>query len=252
MMVRCLMMRGNGLMNLKSIYKYGLMLSGGFLPGVLADTDYEHWQKALAALRTADIVETRAHLEAINSKGYGPWHMTGLLEEKENNLIKALLAYKRAQKEASLWLLPEAVAAVARVQRKLNQPPHVCYEYALTLVYIVWPVMFQVLFLMGWAGALRTMRYRRRYLIKLFIAVFMIIAAGWLLSIQRMIVKTDRALVVQPVALFIGPSDAYQKRARLLAGDEVIVKKITQDKRWYKVKQANIDGWVPADVLERI
>lgn len=169
------------------------------------------------------------------------------------NYAPALSNFYKAQKKASLSLLPKIEHAIKTILYKTGQQEDLFLEQlALYAQRCVPLIILQFLFLFLWIFLgiiflrfLEIKNYIRNLLIvMLFVVGFLLVNQYWFSTRVRGIVMQDQT------NLFIGPCVDYQIIEQLATAQQVKVLYKKED--WYKIKSNHGVGWVQAQSIDII
>lgn len=237
-------------MSLKNIFNLFLLL---FILNksliLLAD---ENWLKAFNAVENCDFAVARSYLEQQLNKGYGSYRFLGALLEKNKEYPQALVAYRRAQKEVGIKTFFDAISNIKRVKESLGHEVNVFYEYSVTLLFLIWGLFFQIIFLLGLFLFSKLLRSKQDFFLSFILALSFCSFGIIGYCIMKKFERKDQAVVIKEGLLRIGPDSFYQERELLKVGKEVMFLQKNDVNNWYKVVSNGVLGWVSGDVLEKI
>lgn len=181
----------------------------------------------------------------------------GVLYNKGNTLYQlkqypqALASLRRAQRHASFSLLKDinyTIDLLLTACEKNNNQSAIASigMYARSLFP---PLLLQMLIIFVLI-ALTVLIMRRRYHVKLMLLLVLIgICSSAILTYSYSIDGQKYGIVnAADVVLYAGPGDSYARVGSLCQLDHVAIGK--QEDTWYKIRHADLTGWVSAQALE--
>jgi tetratricopeptide (TPR) repeat protein len=193
----------------------------------------------------------------ITHKSPAVWYNMGNVAFKKENLIAAILYWKRAQKDADWHLYQQCGQQCAHAYTMLNQKTaHIsenfwslCQRILLAIpmlaVQILFFLLFSILLVLNYYWFLRKKRIRCIACSLCLVAVIGIMHYGMQLK------KATFGLIMNPdVVLYAGPDQHYHQKAVLPAGTSIRI--LQQKDDWAKIAWRTHSGWVMKTELEII
>lgn len=187
--------------------------------------------------------------QSIEHKGPAVWFNMGNCAYKSENYVDALLYWRRAEKHAACnatftainnnYKLLEKELGITNTRMGWQR----LFQY-LSVVPLLW---MQLVFLFLWIVLLIVLRRlirKKRYGI-LFLYLLCMVLLICFIGIKYAIMKEQRGIVMQKVALYVGPDKNYHVVGTIDKATEVSIDE--NDGQWIKVNGPHDKGWVHCD-----
>lgn len=181
---------------------------------------------------------------------------------------EALLHWRRAENDWGLFHRYELIDNIALVKNELEVNSlqkdvggpsqrffHVCDDIGMaysTFVRSIPLLFLQLLFLGVWGFLFLYSRYlyRRHHRFIMVVLFFLLAGAGGMLATKYGALHQQQGVVISEGRLYSGPGESYQFLGSALEGQEVSIKRETED--YFKVKIGAITGWLHKKHLGKI
>jgi len=188
----------------------------------------------------------------ISNKGPVLWYNSALCHLELQEPVKALIAFKRAERFANNTLLTKIEPLIKKVQTELNQPhesdwiqgmrryaSYFSLFWLQVLVLLLW--WFAAIGL--WCGFFKKTWQRFLLVISLLFCVGSIAVVWWART-------SCAAVALNETSFYIGPNVDFHEVGSVTKGQLVTVKK--HDGQWYNIKTKTGSGWIVQENLEPI
>jgi len=218
-----------------------------------ASVEQEAFLKANSLYSQKKYDEAIRLYETIENKGSATLHNMGNCYFKMQEYVRAILLWRKAQKNASLKKFESIEKNIALAYDKLNRS----YDSATSgffkkIIYVIPLLTLQLLFLIFWflLFLIFICLKKLRMLILSVLLPVTIVVAIILIAKYRDELYQRGIVIKKEMALFSGPDTNYHKIGKASMADEVVLLK--SDKGWHKIKHGKYIGWVLADTIEII
>jgi tetratricopeptide (TPR) repeat protein len=197
---------------------------------------------------------------SIPDKSAAVWYNSGNCFYHLGNYIQALVAFKRAQREATSSLRVcidsnitqtyDALGVHNQTARSYMQRVYAYIQSSISLRMLFW---LQLLFLIILYAVLVSIWYVRRsalYLTIVSILGCLILLIGITIGIRYHTMYYRHGIVVQQGSLYVGPDKKYDAAGPVVPADEITI--LEKRPEWYKVKKEKTVGWIPAELVALI
>jgi len=201
-------------------------------------------KKYKKALKSYDLIE---------KKGPATWYNMGNSAFKTGDYPRAILYWRRAQKNSSYKTIKNSEHNISIAYKKLGYEKDKSTLGFLNKHVSVIPLfVLQILFLFFWIAFFVSLFYLKklRKFVLLIVLVINFLLATLSITKYRSIIYQRGVVMQKDTNLFVGPDKNYHKITSLGVADEFKVLK--KYKKWYKIKYNKFTGWVLADKVEII
>jgi len=197
---------------------------------------------------------------SLPNKSTAVWYNTGNGLYHLGNYIEALVAFKRAERDATSMQRQAIEHNIHQVREALDIPPAVVsyaqrlYEFFTRPLGIVSLLFLQIMFLLllyCTFFCMRRMFRSKKYGICFVWLTGLTFWCGISLGIKAYDTRYERGIVIQQQGtMFVGPDKKYDASGTIMLADELII--LEKRAEWYKVKKGKLFGWVPAEFIAEI
>ena len=221
------------------------LVFGSFL---MAITDQELFLQANRAYRDGDYQKALVLYERLEHKTPTVWYNIGNASYYQEQMLEALVAYKRALKGADAQLYADCMHNMHAVYAALGLEvtPHRWYDISYTyadaaqLIVVLVLVLMLVWSLMPIGAA--------AYGVGMSLLMLSALTAGAVVGTRYWYEIHPQAVVIKPdCAIYPGTDIRFEVQTQLKAGDELSV--LARKNEWAKVSCSTCTGWVMADSL---
>lgn len=208
-----------------------------------------------------DFVKARECYEQIPHKNADLWQNIGNCYYNESNDAKALVCWKRAQRDAGYNQLDQLFESEKLVLNKVNCPCDGVFIRGVKKVILALPkllmqvllMLFLLLFLVLFYECVlqKKKKYtsiacKKSYLCFL---LFSIVVLMLLIAAKDKFVKEKQGVIMQhKVAVHVGPESSFHQKTVLPQG--CIVEVIDEDRGMYKISCSQGFGWIASENIE--
>jgi len=187
--------------------------------------------------------------DSIAHKGYAVWYNMGNTAYQLDNIIDALVYWKRSQKNANRIWFEKAQEHIDKVRRRLQiyESDSIVQKIKRYIIFYIdyiplffWQVIFLVLVILFFYFI---WKFGFRYLFVLIILGTMIITLTMALYIHFEQKQIRSGIITNNnEAVYIGRNEEFAIQKELSKGVEVFI--ADKQNGWYKIKDNSITGWV--------
>jgi len=197
-----------------------------------------------------------ASYESMSAKGSAVWLNIGNCWYYLNKYAQALVAYKRALRDANSIQCATSLAYQKKVLQQIDRyvEPSMSqkmYAYILCKTAGISLFIMQLLFLLAWFilwWLIMHIKRRLHYFILILLCAVLVLISGVVVYGKYKMHMQRIAIVAQEeVSVLSGPDIRYHIRGSFAYGQEVEIEE--QKNEWCKVRYYTRVGWVPVDAL---
>lgn len=212
----------------------------------------EQFLRGNKAFEDGNVEQALTEYQEIKSKGPVLWYNIGACYYNQDNLVNALVAFKRAQSMADGALNATLLPLIDDINVKLSRPRRgELLEIAETCAAYLSLFWLQIVLLLIWWGysALVWFKVSGVKKIKIGLILVLLLLAS-LTGLIWWVTSRDNGIVVEESTLFVGPNMEFHSLGQVEPAEEVRL--LDHNKAWYKIKSRAGVGWVPKEKVEPI
>lgn len=222
------------------------------LGGIEAAREREQFLRGNKVYHEGDVQQALQEYQDITNKGPVLWYNSGVCHLKQNNLLLALVAFKRAQYKANPALFDTVTPVIMQLQTMLHQPhdsellqfARQCAAYlSLFWLQLLLLVLWWTYTLVSWFTVALT-RSIKTVLVLLMMVLSFLTGMVWWVQLR------DTAVVMNESSLFVGPNKEFHTVGSVTPGTTVIIKE--RAGQWNKIATQGSIGWIEREQLEPI